>query len=166
MAAYCLYLLLSLLLSLVEVHSQTQYPYVSFMGENLPNHSYVDLTLVGEDDTDSTHDTVRCNTDLATCCRSNQGVHRGHWYYPDGGEVLGSSHSSDISRNRDAQRVNINRWNNATSPSGIYRCQVPTVRVHDDNDLTVSETVYAGLYPPNGGNELIGCCCLQVHFMK
>ena len=35
--------------SLVEVHSQTEFPYVSFMGETLPNHSYVDLTLVGED---------------------------------------------------------------------------------------------------------------------
>ena len=39
-------LLLSLLCSLVEAHSQTEYPYVSFMGVNLPNHAYVDLTLV------------------------------------------------------------------------------------------------------------------------
>ena len=44
-------LVLLLLWSLVEVHSQTA-PYVSFMGENLPNHSYVDLTLVGTDNSD------------------------------------------------------------------------------------------------------------------
>ena len=34
---------LSLLWSLVEVHSQT-FPYVSFRGQNLANHSYVDLS--------------------------------------------------------------------------------------------------------------------------
>ena len=58
-------LLLSLFWSLVEVHSQTEYPYVSFMGEN---HSYVDLTLVGTDNTDGTGNTVRCTTDLNNCC--------------------------------------------------------------------------------------------------
>ena len=39
-------------------------------------------------------------------------------------------------------------------PSGIYRCDIPTVAVHDDNDLSVRETVYVGLYA-SGGNELI-----------
>ena len=82
-----LLLLLSLLWSLVEVHSQPA-PYVSFMGENLPNHAYVDLTLVGEDDADGTGNAVRCITDLDTCCRPAQGIHRGYWYYPDGGEVF------------------------------------------------------------------------------
>ena len=53
------------------------------MGENLPNHSYVDLTLVGTDNSDPGN-TVRCITDLSTCCTSNQGVHRGDWYFPDG----------------------------------------------------------------------------------
>ena len=40
--------LLFLLWFLVEVHSQTPpAPYLSFMGETLPDHSYVDLSLVG-----------------------------------------------------------------------------------------------------------------------
>ena len=51
---YALRLVLFLLWSLVEVHSQT---YVSFMGENLP---YVDLTLVGNDGSDPGK-TVRCS---------------------------------------------------------------------------------------------------------
>ena len=87
-----LVLSLFLLWSLVEVHSQTV-PYVSFMGENLANHSYVDLTLLGNDDSDSGN-TVRCNTDLSTCCDS-QDVRHGHWYFPDGGEVV---HVGDIYR--------------------------------------------------------------------
>ena len=32
-----------LFLSLVEVHPLTEYLYISFMGQNLTNHSYVDL---------------------------------------------------------------------------------------------------------------------------
>ena len=73
-------MLLCLLWSLVEVHSQTQYPYVSFMGLNLPNHAYVDLSLVGNDDSDS--DSVQCHTDLSTCCTGAQGEHRGDWIPP------------------------------------------------------------------------------------
>ena len=65
-----LILLLSLLWSLMEVHSQTEYPYVAFMGVNLPNHAYVDLTLVGNDRISDPGNTVRCHTDLTTCCSS------------------------------------------------------------------------------------------------
>ena len=150
-------LLLSLLWSLVEVHSQTDYPYVSFMGENLPNHSYVDLTLVGNDGSDPSN-IVRCITDLGTCCTNGQGGHRGHWYFPDGDEV---TTGIDIFERRSAQRVTLHRRNNALSPSGIYRCDIPTVAVHDDNDLSVRETVYVGLYA-SGGNELIGCI---IHYL-
>ena len=140
-------LLLSFFWSLVEVLSQTEYPYVSFMGENLPNHSYVDLTLVGNDNSDPGN-TVRCITDLGTCCRAIQGIHRGYWYFPDGREL------DQTTRTRTAQRVNLYRRNNAMGPSGIYHCDIPTVTVHDDNDLSVRETVYVGLYA-SGGNELI-----------
>ena len=145
-----LLLLLSLLWSLVEVHSQPAAPYVSFMGENLPNHAYVNLSLVGINDAAGTGNTVRCITDLGSCCRVAQGIHRGYWYYPGGGEVF---ISGDIYRTRTAQRVILNRRNNAMGPSGIYRCEVPTVAVHDDTDITVGETVYVGLYLPSGGND-------------
>ena len=40
-AAFALFLVWSL----VAVHSQS-FPYISFMGETLPNYTYVDLTLV------------------------------------------------------------------------------------------------------------------------
>ena len=113
LATYYPVFLLSLLWSLVEVHSQTEYPYVSFMGENLTNHSYLDLTLVA-----SVPDKiVRCHTDLGTCCSSFQGIHRGDWYFPAGEEL---EQTGDIYRNRDAKGVNLSRRNNALSPSGVY----------------------------------------------
>ena len=68
--------LLFLLWSLVEVHSQTA-PYLTFMGEILPDHSYVDLSLVGDA---GSGDEVVCHTDLSTCCRGSDGPDRGDWY--------------------------------------------------------------------------------------
>ena len=54
-------LLLLFLLSLVEVHCQT-FPYVSFMGQTLVNHSHVDLNIVGSD---YSSDSVVYHTDLS-----------------------------------------------------------------------------------------------------
>ena len=143
---------LVLLWSLVEVHSQTV-PYVSFMGVNLPNHTYVDFTTVGED-ISASGDTVRCHTDLLTCCTSSQGIHRGSWYFPDGSVLpfVNNPAGGDIVEDREPQVVHIHRRNNATSPSGIYRCDIETIAVNDNDIANITgETVYVGLYPPNEG---------------
>ena len=114
--------LLCLLWCLVEVYSQTA-PYVSFMGETLPNHAYVDLSLVRNDDSGS--DSVQCHTDLSTCCTRTQGIHRGDWILPGSEERLSfSSEEGDIYEVRGAQRVDLHRRNSADMPSGIYRCDI------------------------------------------
>ena len=143
-------LLLCLLWSLVEVHSQTESPYVSFMGETLPNHAYVNLSLVGNDGSGS--DSVRCHTDLIPCCTATHGIHRGDWIVPDSEQRLPfpTDASADIYEVRGAQRVDIRRRNNADMPSGIYRCYIPTDAVHDDDDIAVRESVYVGLYAGGG----------------
>ena len=147
----CLLAVLRVLLwSLVEVHSQTA-PYVSFMGDNLPNHAYVDLTLVGTDNSDPGNNIVRCNTDLSTCCGGSQGAHRGDWYFPNETRLRKSGPGDSIFEARGAQQVALRRRNNPMGPSGIYRCDIATVAVHDDNDISVGETVYVGLYLPSGG---------------
>ena len=74
-------LLFSVLWCLVEVNSQT-FPYVSFMGQTWANHSYVDLSLVGD-----ASDNVVCQTDLTTCCTNDQVSHRGDWYFPNGNRL-------------------------------------------------------------------------------
>ena len=149
----------------MEVHSQTEYPYVSFMGENLLNHSYVDLTLVGNVNSDPGN-TVRCNTDLGTCCTKGQGVHLGDWYFPDGDSLPLRSPGINIFEARGAQQVTLRRRNNPMEPSGVYRCVIATDAVHDDNDLSVRETAYVGLYA-SGGNELINSVtvCIILHLM-
>ena len=145
-------LLCLLLWSLVEVHSQTEFPYLSFMGETLPNHSYVNLTLVGDPALSGYYPnqhSLKCHTDLSTCCNAGQGDHRGDWYFPDGTR-LPLPGQGDITEARGAQRVDIRRKNNATSPSGVYRCDIPTIAVHDGNDTSVRDTVYVGLYATGG----------------
>ena len=98
--------------------------------------------------------TMRCHTDLSSCCSSSQGIHRGDWYFPDETKLQLASPELDIFERHVAQRVTIRCRNNAMGPSGIYHCDIPTVPVHDDSDLSVRETVYVGLYA-SGGNELM-----------
>ena len=69
------------LLSLVGVQYQPTFPYVTFMGETLADHSYVNLSLVGSASDDS--DSVVCHTDLVTYS-GGQGIRLGDWYFPDG----------------------------------------------------------------------------------
>ena len=123
-----------------------------FMGQTLANHAYVDISLVGRPYYDG--EGVQCITDLATCCNSSQGAHRGDWYFPDGTR-LPFSRSGDIYQQRAGQRAYLGRRNNPTSPTGIYRCDIPTEVVHDDEDTSVRDTVYVGLYTGSGGMLLM-----------
>ena len=149
-------LVLSLLLSLVEeVHCQQTFPYVSFglTGQALADHSYVDLSRVGN--TSDNSDSVVCHTDLGTCCSGSQGPYRGDWYFPNGTRLPLSGRSVPIGESRRAQSVVIRRTN-ATGPTGIYRCDIPTNAVHDydRDDIRVRDTVYVGLYTAGGGTNI------------
>ena len=146
---HLLWLVLMLSWSLEDVNSQT-FPYVSFMGQTLANHSYVDISLVG-DDYYSGSDSVQCITDLGTCCSGAQGPHRGDWYFPDGARLPFPGRGGDIFEYRSSQRVALHRSINAISPVGIYHCDIPTNAVHHATDRSVRDTVYVGLYTASGG---------------
>ena len=121
------------------------------MGETLPNHAYVDLSLVGSDVSGS--DSVQCHTDLTTCCTGSQGSERGDWFFP-GSEMklpfIGPS--ADIYEARGSQRVDLRRKNNGDMPSGIYRCDIET---HSDDNFNrnTHESVYVGLYTSGGMSQ-------------
>ena len=112
-------LLLCLLSALVEVHSQTA-PYLTFMGKNIPNNSYVDFNTVGE--TIDTN-TLQCHTDLNTCCNSGQGPDRGDWYFPNGNRL---QYSGIVYERCFAQLVVV-FYTGSGGTSGIYRCDIETV---------------------------------------
>ena len=135
----------------ISTHLHFTGVFVSFMGANLPNHSYVNLALVG--DARNGGDSVQCHTDLSKCCNSAQGDDRGDWYFPNTDRLQFIGDPGDIYESRRAQRVDLHRRNNGDT-SGIYRCSVETNAVHsdDNSDTTTRETVYAGLYA-SGGEE-------------
>ena len=85
-----------------------------------------------------------------TCCSGVQGPHRGNWSFPDGTVLLFTSPTVPIGLGRAAQ-VAIIRRTTATGPTGIYRCDIATIAVHSDTDISVGETVYVGLYLADGG---------------
>ena len=149
-------LLLILLWSLVEVHSQTV-PYVSFMGENLPNHAGVYLSLNGVSipnhgyvvisDIGSTDGTaLLCNTNHLLVAGSANS--RGNWFGPDGSTVgsISTVGSADFGRTRGPGLVRLIRNSDATGTptEGIYSCII------QDDTLTL-QTVYVGLYNSGGG---------------
>ena len=137
------------LLLVVEVQCQT-FPFVSFMEQTLADHSYVDISQVGTES-----DTVQCRTDLSTCCSSNQGIHRGDWYFPNGTRLPLPGGVNPIIESRQAQRVELRRTSSTVMrPTGIYRCDIATVAVHDNG---MRETVYVGLYTSDGGKYSLQC---------
>ena len=127
--------MLCLLLTVVEVHSQNV-PYLIFMGNNIPNHSYVNLSTVGTDNVDA----VQCHTDLFTCCSGAQGPDRGDWFFPDGNRLQFYSYS-DVYEGRNDRVVHLFYTSNGGT-SGIYRCDVQT----SDG----RKSAYIGLYTSGG----------------
>ena len=123
--------------------------YVSFMGQTLADHSWVDISQVGNDGSGS--NSVQCHTDLTTCCSVREGPHRGDWYFPNGTRLPFPGHYYPIIETRKAQRIDLRHNENANKPSGIYRCDVETVAVHDNG---MRETVYVGLYTSYGGMNI------------
>ena len=140
---------------------QTQeYPYVSFNGIVLANHSYVNLLLVNNTESGS----VQCHTDLGTCGRASAGIHRGDWFFPNGSLLNFISSDDDIVEYRRPQRVDLRRRNNG-SASGIYHCSIATLDNHNDN-LSDRGHVYVGLYDSGGQyTPKISACGILYNFI-
>ena len=60
-----------------------------------------------EEDIGDPGDTVRCHSDLITCCSPDEGNHRGSWFFPDGDILQFTSSSDDIVMGREPQEVHI-----------------------------------------------------------
>ena len=143
------YAVVFLLWSNVYVHTHAV-PYVTFMGETLPNNSYVDVSLVG--DPLSGGEGVQCHTDLTTCCSRHQGDDSGDWYAPGSITRLPlSGHLNTTFQHRESQKVTLyhrSRVLPSDHQSGMYRC-----------DIAVNGSgrgmVYIRIYETGGTNILL-----------
>ena len=138
-------LLLCLLSALVEVYSQTA-PYLTIMGKNIPNNSYVNLVTVGP--RIDFPNKLQCNTDLNTCCSGAQGPDRGDWYFPNGNRLPIYSYINIplLSEGRGPRRVDVYR-SSSFGISGIYRCDIETIAV---NNKGGNVSLFVGLYTSRG----------------
>ena len=140
-------LMLCLLSALVEVHSQTT-PYLTILGKNIPNNSYVNLNTVGPKIGDGNPNTLQCHTDLSTCCTIAQGPDRGDWYFPNGSRLSIYDYVKllVLSEGRGPQRVFV-YYVGSGGTSGIYRCDIETIAVNNNNG---SVSLFVGLYTSGG----------------
>ena len=77
------------------------------------------LSDIGEEES-----ALYCITDEEQCCSSSEtgGSELGNWFFPTQDEV---DTTGDIYSSRGASAVWLNRRNNAQSPTGVYRCEIP-----------------------------------------
>ena len=127
------FLLAICLLCVLEVDCQTS-SRLSFGNDNvLPNHSYVDLGMVG--------------TSFMTSVQCHTGNYSGQWYFPDDEPLQNRSEDGDIYQvepDMNNTRVDLRRRNNANSPTGIYHCEIVVSGNAD------GARVYVGLYINEG----------------
>ena len=137
---------LILLFVAVEVarSQQQEFPYLTFMGTTLANHSYIDINQLGVEDTNELH----CITNLETCC---QGPHRASWRSTSGIALPLSPEDGDpLYGDRGSQRVSLGRSGPATlATPGIYHCNT---RIAVGADVQ-RVRVYVGAYV-NGGRAI------------
>ena len=143
-------ILFLLICAVMGVKSLTA-PYLSFMGETLPNHGFVDPSLIG--DAASGGDSVECHTDFNSCCNSSSS---GDWFTPNGTTIPFIDSEGDIYVVPGDRKIDLHPRNNNIS-AGIYRCDIETVASMNSKDNTTTRTaVYVGLYA-NGGKTKAFC---------
>ena len=88
------------------------------------------ITTIGDSRTDPNSSLVCVTSNVNTqCCRGSDGGNVGDWYFPNGTIVPRriSAPSANFTRSGFTHQVQLNRRNNAMSPTGIYECRVPDV---------------------------------------
>ena len=122
-------------------------PYITFMGQRLPNHTFVDVDLLG----DLPNNSLQCHTDLVSCCGASGSGHSGEWILPNG-DVVGAASGVWYGVREQSQRLDLvysedtdNDGDTNPRISGIYRCDVST-NAENDVGNTARASVYVGLY--------------------
>ena len=133
-----------LLFGIVNVYSQSV-PYITFLGENIANNSFLDLDRIGSGD-----EALWCHTDLTTCCSIIQGDHRGNWFSPtsESQRLPFVFENTAVYMGRSSQTVELSRRRSG-GESGIYQCSIATI-ASNNNESIEHESVFVGLYESGG----------------
>ena len=123
--------LVLILLSSTVVAQLHNFPYVSSVGHNFNNHSYVQFSQ-------QENNYLLCYTDLVTCCNSTEGPVYGGWYFPNGSRLNEYGYHSHVVQRRRLQRIDLYfRIGSHVAISGIYTCRIQTMAVQNTEDLEI-----------------------------
>ena len=110
------------------------------------------LTEIGEE-----RNALLCITNKNTCCKLRSSIIR-EWYFPNGSQVRLIGDGANLYRNRGPSVVRLNRRNKATSPTGIFQCEIPSA-------IQLSNIIYIGIYHVGQGNfHLFAATILLITF--
>ena len=109
------------------------------------NNSIVTVDDIAEND-----GALLCYTNNKTCCKTNGLTGTGEWYYPNKTMVSFGSYNrgGDFYRNRGPSVVRLNRRNNTTMPTGVFRCEIPDAS-------GTNQSIYVGIYPEGSGSPKV-----------
>ena len=96
-----------------------------------------------------------CITSETDCCKNtNVPSPMREWYFPNETSVKIEGEKHSFYRNRDPSIVRLSRRNNATSPTGIFKCVIPSST--QLNRITTS-TIHIGIYDIGQGKLIFIC---------
>ena len=111
-------------------------------GQLYPNNSVVTLTDIGDR---LNGPALFCLTPSTDCCSAtetpNEATVTREWYLPDGRLLL--SAGTAFTREQVSSAMRLYR-NGATSPTGVFRCDVPDAS-------GTSQSIFVGIYPLTDG---------------
>ena len=124
-------------------------PYITFMGERLPNNAFVDIQQISN--TENT--TVQCHTDLSECCDPSQHSHTGVWVLPNGAEVMHGQTVFGYTATGTERRIDLT-YNTLLNSAveGVFICTV-----FISGTPIVQQSVYVGIYSGTSSKFVIVC---------
>lgn len=136
-----------LVLLCAEMAAPQQILTLQFNSTPLLNNSIFPLESIGEDIDSS----IQCLTSRSDCCDSiaTGTVGTGDWIDPSGNVLTSATRSSegmDFYRDRDPGGIDLRRRNNATSPEGVFLCQIPQAGTSGMMDVA-----FIGIYLEGNG---------------
>ena len=140
-------LVLASVLSCATSSSTEPAAYISHLGSNLTNNSYIPFQNIRRHNTSSGSKGVECHTDLTTCCNGSDGTAGGNWSF-DNGITVGYNATENMYSRRYTQKVVLYQLLHAQpSHSGIYTCVIP---VQSSTSTNNEATLYVGIYKDEG----------------
>lgn len=112
----------------------------STVAQIIPNHDLIDISLIGD---------VAVDGDTFLACSTTADYGLGEWHFPNDTLVTGPGDNTtgpDIYSTEEAMAVFLSRRRNATSPVGIYVCDI----YNNSND---TQSLYVGIYTTDGGTQ-------------